>query len=172
MNTEHVKKIYSDAEIKQKLGHDYLLIHPGLYDYVSSGNHVRYFLIGSEPKRMRFRSGGFLRGIYSDVSHNGGNDGSNNNVSSSNDDCSHNKYFLLSSSLYDRDSVTWRVYYNCIDQLYKKYSAASYIELYLISASLSEKKRQIEQLIATQARLQAKFDALAADFKLLELKRN
>jgi hypothetical protein len=145
-------KIYTDNEIKNKLGSDYLFIHPGLYDYIPKGDHIRYFRAGNEPKNERFNIGAFVQKVCVDESG--------------------KKYFLMSKSLYvNNNTGVFKLYYDKIDQLYKKYHYNTYIETHLISVSLAEKKQQIKQLTDTQVVLAAKIDELRAEINILKQRR-
>jgi hypothetical protein len=146
--TEKEKKIYTDNEIKEKLGSDYIFIHPSLYDHVPRGDYIRYFKVGTGPKNERFNIGAFVQGVAADESG--------------------RKYFILSKQLFGANKKVYRLYYNAIDTLYKKYHYASYIEIHLISSSLAEKKQQIKQLMEVQKVLLAKIDELRADINILK----
>lgn len=128
-------KIYSDSEIGELLGKDYILIHPSLYDHIPIGSHVRYFVTGDGPKNTRFRRGGFLTERFADA------------------DGVKRMRFGVSKFGSGPSKRSWTVPYGDLEQIWKKYCLDSYIEIHLISASLAEKKRQIEQLTANQAKL-------------------
>lgn len=136
-------KIYSEPEISELLGKEYILIHPSLYDHIPIGSHVRYFVAGDDPKNARFHRGGFLTERFADA------------------DGVKKMRFGVSKFGSGPSKRSWTMSYGDLEQVWKKYCLDAYIEIHLISASLAEKKRQIEQLTANQAKLVA----LLADLK-------
>jgi hypothetical protein len=142
------QKIYTEDEIKEKLGPDYIFVHPSLYDHIPKGDHIRFFRAGDAPKNERFDIGAFVQGAAAD--ENG------------------RKYFILSKQLFGANKATYKLYYDVVESIYKKYHYGAYIEVHLISSSLAEKKQQIKQLMDVQKVLIAKIDELRADINILK----
>ena len=139
--TKYEPRVYTENEI-QSLLDGYINVHPGMWDYVPTGAHVRYFRKGPAGRVERFRYGAYVKMHYA------------------NDDGK--KFLLLENNPGGRGEryVKFPVAYEDIDQLWKKYDRGAFIEIHMISASLAQKKKQIEELTARQAKLESLVNAL------------
>lgn len=136
---------YTAEEINQLTAEGYIIVHPGLWDHIAAGSHIRYVKkdIAGEGKSRgkRFKPGGFVKNHYMDDSG--------------------RKVFTLESRLKNNSKteppgyIMYSVPYDNIETIWKKYDKLSFIEIYLIHNSLAQKKQQIESLLSRVEQLEA-----------------
>lgn len=129
-------------EIKTLLADGYLQIHPQLWDRIPKGAHIRYIKRDTGagiPEIKRFKPGGFVRNQFL---------GQDNE-----------KMFMIESAIggskNDPAYQSFPLPYGSIDKLWKQYDRAAFIEIHLMYNSLSQKKKQIEDLTARVAKLES-----------------
>ncbi len=134
---QYEKKIYTDAIIQTMLD-GYIIVHPSMWDYIPTGAHVRYFKKVNKPRTEKFKPGGFVKNHFT------GEDGK--------------KFIMLETKpggkRGDYKYVQFPVAYEDVEELWKKYDRTAFIEIHLISTSLAQKKKQIEDLTTRVAKLE------------------
>lgn len=131
------RRIYSEADIQAKL-EGYINVHRSLWDRIPTGAHVRYFKKHGTSRIDKFRPGGFVKSHYTDKN---------------------GKPFIMLENkpghgADNKDYASFPVAYEDIDELWKKYDNRSFIEMHLISISLAQKKKQIDDLTARVTKLE------------------
>jgi hypothetical protein len=136
----HVGKIYTDVDIQELTSEGYIIVHPGLWDHLPCGAHIRYIKRDqgeNKPKNERFRPGGFIRNHFIT------------------DD---KKKLIIENKpggkRNDAGYVSFPIAYDDIELLWKKYDRYSFVEIHLIHNSLAQKKYQIDELTNRVARLE------------------
>lgn len=122
---------YTELDIQSKL-EGYINVHSLLWDRIPPGSHVRYFKKEGSSRANKFRPGGFVKNHYADKN---------------------GKKFLMLETVRGGDEnikgyKRFPVAYEDIEEIWKKYDRDVFIEMHLISASLAQKKRQIDDLTA------------------------
>lgn len=150
---------YTDIQIQELLADGYMLVLPQLWDRIPKGAHIMYFTTGDAPKCERFNTGGFVN--WHLIPNETGL-----------------KEFKLESRLNGAGFPGHRYYnvkYDDIDELWKKYDAASFVEVYLIRGSLIAKSKQIEELkiqckelIVQNTELTAQCEKLSSRIEVIE----
>jgi hypothetical protein len=137
-------KEYTEDNIAEMLADGYINVNSALWDYIPAGAHIRYFKKSPSgapalPRTKRFKPGGFVRNHYST------DDGK--------------KIIQIETRIGGKIGhdgyVTFPVKYDDIDEIWKKYDKDAFIEIHLIYSSLAQKKKQIEDLTARVAHLEA-----------------
>lgn len=108
----------------------YFAVHPGLWDYLPKGSHVRYQILGEGPAGARFRSGGYVRNHYTAPDES-------------------KVIYLENFPAVGKNKpghVSFPVSVKSIELLWKKYDEAAFVELHLITNSLAMKQQEIEAL--------------------------
>jgi hypothetical protein len=139
---------YSSEEIAKLTSEGYIIVHPGLWEYIPVGSHVRYIKKddGSDkPRGKRFKPGGFVK---------------NHNTNEAGE-----KMFTLESRLSTGPRsppgyIKYSILYDNIEVLWKKYDRMAFIEIHLVYNSLAQKKQQIEDLSARVSRLEKTIERL------------
>lgn len=145
---EPSKKIISDEDIARVKNGGYLKISPELWDYMPRDSRIKYVTKGDDAYNARWHNGGYvdklaeIKGERCIVIANARNIG-------------------YRPSWYK----TFVVKYSAIEEIWKEYARPCFIETFLTSVSLAEKKRQIMELSAKYANLEARLFELekAAD---------
>lgn len=132
------KKIYTDMDIQTMLD-GYINVHPSLWDHLPNGAHMRYFKKGPQARTERFKPGGFIKNRFTNAE---------------------GKKFIMVETIPGGKGgagyIQFPLAYEDINQLWKKYDHGAFIEIHLISTSLAQKKKQIEELTARLTKLEAK----------------
>ena len=133
-------KIYTDEEISALTSEGYLKVHPSLWDHIPAGAHIRYIKKddgSGKERRARFRLGGFVRNHFAD------NDKKMMTIETK-----------PNGQRGDVGYLSYRISYDTIELLWKKYDKFSFIEIHLIHNSLAQKKQKIEELEKRTQRLE------------------
>jgi hypothetical protein len=134
---------YSAEEINKLTSEGYIIVHPGLWDHIAPGSHVRYVRRDDgtgKSRGKRFKPGGFVRNHFID-------DGGRRMFTID------NRYKLGGKRAFP-GQVSYSLAYDHIETLWKKYDKLSFIEIYLVHNSLAQKKQQIESLLARVEQLE------------------
>lgn len=131
------KKIYTEADI-QTLLDGYINVHPTLWDYIPTGAHIRFIKKAGGTRTERFKPGGFVKNHFT-------GDGGK-------------KFLMIETKPNGRPGQdkyrTFPIAYEDMEEIWKKYDRTAFIEIHLISTSLAQKKKQIEDLTARVGKLE------------------
>ena len=132
----------------------YIVVHPQLWDFLPKGAHIRYVKKDTGkglPRCERFCPGGFITNHFT----------------------REGKKMLMMGSQYKKEPsrsgyLSFPLAYDEIEEMWKKYDRASFIEMHLVRGSLAEKKSQIESLTTNNAKLNERVDTLTERIRILE----
>ena len=127
-------KKYTEADIQELLSEGYIGVHPSLWDYIPAGSHVRYVKKDTAKaglsREERFKPGGFIRNHFTTDQG--------------------KKMFMIETKPGGKTGqfgyISFPVAYEDVEELWKKYDRNAFVEIHLISMSLAQKKKQIEEL--------------------------
>lgn len=133
----YTKVVYTQSLIDERLS-GYVRVIPQLWEHLPLKCHIRYFKRGDATHIDRFKPGGFLKAVIRGA----------NGVDS----------LILENKINGsgRGYISFNVKVDTIDELWKKYAYDAYIEIHMMSASLAQKKVQIEELSKRLAILENK----------------
>jgi len=140
---EYKPRTYTEMDIQDMLSEGYINVHASLWDHVPVGSHVRYIkkdvAKAGLTREQRFKTGGFIRNRYT-------NDQGK-------------KMLILENNPGGKVGqfgyISFPVAYEDIEELWKKYDRGAFVEIHLISMSLAQKKKQIEELNERVKKLEA-----------------
>jgi hypothetical protein len=136
-------KKYTEADIQELLSEGYIGVHPSLWDYIPTGSHIRYVkkdvAKAGLSREERFKPGGFIRNHFTTDQG--------------------KKMLMIETKPGGKAGqfgyVSFPVAYEDIEELWKKYDRNAFVEIHLISMSLAQKKKQIEELNERVKKLEA-----------------
>ncbi len=136
-DSKYSKIVYTQSLIDEKLS-GYVRVISQLWEHLPLKCHIRYFKRGEGTHIDRFKSGGFLKAVIRGA----------NGVES----------LVLENKINGngRGYISFSIKVETIDELWKKYAYDAYIEIHMMSASLAQKKVQIEELSKRLAILENK----------------
>lgn len=142
---QYKAKEYSDTDIISML-EGYINVNKQLWDHVPVGAHVRYIKVDKDgtPRNKRFKPGGFVKNRYTNEEG--------------------KQFFMLETNPNgkrgDPGYTMFPVAFEDVEELWKKYDRGAFIEIHLITASLMQKRQQIEELQSEVRKLKAAVAAL------------
>lgn len=127
-------KKYTKEIVHELLREGYMAVHSQLWDFIPSGSHIRYIkkdvAKNTTDKFSRFKPGGFVKNHYTDPNN--------------------KKRMIIETRIGGKNGdpgyVSFPLAYEDIEDMWKKYDRNTFIETHLTHASLTLKKRQIEEL--------------------------
>jgi hypothetical protein len=127
----------------------YINVHRSLWDHIPSGAHIRYIKKGDEDRSKRFKPGGFVKNHFM----------SNDGV----------KFMMIETKPNgkpgERGYISFPISYDNIAELWKKYDRNVFIEMHLTSTSLTQKKRQIDELSLRIKKIETALNMLIEELK-------
>lgn len=133
-------KKYTDEDIHALLSDGYLSINSGLWDHIPKGSHIRYVKKDNGAGTLRterFKPGGFVRNHFTK---------------------NEKKMLIIENrpggTAGSQGYISFPLAYEDIEELWKKYDRDAFIEVHLITASLAQKKKQIEDLTTRVSKLE------------------